>query len=325
VWWYRRDVPKDIRKLLACTAVWKSLDTSDENEARRREKVEDVKFERRLQEARDSFDPGKRRSHAVANFIDEAALGSVRVGDILRGGAGSGLYLTSGAVRAEDQQAVGDGINSILQERTAQQLKVSEVLQEIAAILPGLPRDAWERCQRDMLSIVRHYTSTAPRAIPNVVATPEVCFWSVIFDTWENEMKPAPKTVYSWKQIVRKLVAHQARDPKLTVEQAMAWNAGAITEEALIEWKNSVVQSIGPTTIKNHLTIFRTMYNYAADNKLLARDVAEAVKRVRHRAKKRPGTGRLGYTDDEARDILTAARSRLAVVALVGRGVGDQN
>jgi len=309
VWWYRRDVPKDARNLFGCTAVWKSLDTSDENEAKRLEKAEDVKFERRLGEARDSADPEKRRSHAVAAFIEGVPAGSIRVLDIQRGGAGIVGYIASDAVHEEDQHAVGDGIKLMLQERFAQQSKVSELLQEIAAIMPGLSQDAWERCQRDMLSIARHYTSPTPGTTPTVVA-PEICFWGLIFDTWESEMKPASKTVYSWKRIVRKLVAHLARDPNLTVEQAMAWNAAAITEKALIEWKNSVVHSIGPTTIKNHLTIFRTMYNYASDNKLLPRSVAEGVKQVKHKAKKRPGTRQLGYTDDDARAILTSARQQ---------------
>jgi integrase len=124
-------------------------------------------------------------------------------------------------------------------------------------------------------------------------------------------MKPVPKTVYSWKGIVRKLVSHLANNPKLTVAQAMTWNAAAITQGDLINWKDSLVTKIGPTTVRNHLTIFRTLYNYAADNKLLPKAVAETVKGVKHKAKKRPGTRRLGYTDDEARAILTAARAEL--------------
>jgi hypothetical protein len=222
VWWYRRDVPKDVRKLLECTAVWKSLETSDENEAKRLEKVEDVKFERRLRWARDSADPEKRRSRAVANFIDQVRPGSIRVGNISRGAGGMGFYL-SNAVCEEDQRAVSNGITSILDEHGTQLSKATTLLREIAAILPGLPQDAWERCQRDVLSVVQHYALPTTNA-PSTVEAPEICFWGVIFDTWEKETKPTSRTIYSWKRIVRKLVAHQARTPKLTVEQAMAWS-----------------------------------------------------------------------------------------------------
>jgi hypothetical protein len=52
----------------------------------------------------------------------------------------------------------------------------------------------------------------------------------------------------------------------------------------------------------------RTIYNYAADNKHITVDVSDRVKAVKFRAKRKPGTGRLGYTDDEAAMILTMAR-----------------
>jgi hypothetical protein len=49
-------VPKDARTAFGCTAVWKSLDTSNETEAQRLEKEHDVEFERRLREARTARD-----------------------------------------------------------------------------------------------------------------------------------------------------------------------------------------------------------------------------------------------------------------------------
>jgi hypothetical protein len=139
-----------------------------------------------LREARDSFDPEKRRSHTVANYVDQTASGSSRVIYISRGIAGTSGYLVSGAVHAEDQQAVGDGIKSRIQKRNARQLKLTGVLLEIAATLSSLPPDTWERCQRDMLSVVRRYSSMAPPPATRTVAPPEICLWGMIFDTWEK-------------------------------------------------------------------------------------------------------------------------------------------
>lgn len=304
VWWYRRDVPKDARPAFGwpsakhggvrrLTAVWESLHTTDENEAKRLEKIKDVEFERRLRAARDSLDPEKRRARAIAEYMEQVPRG-IAVLDIQRGGMGVAAH--------EDS----DSINAALGERWQNQSKVTELLREVAAVLPALPLDCWERCQSDMLNIVRHYA--APAATTPTITAPEVCLWGTIFDRWAAEMKPGRKTVYSWKRIIRKLVAHLAGKPALTVDEAMAWNAAALTEDALIGWKNALVLVNGPTTIKNHLTILRTLYNYAAGNKLLSASVAEGVKRVKHKAKNRPGTGRLGFTDKEARAILLAAR-----------------
>jgi integrase len=220
--------------------------------------------------------------------------GAVRVLAIRRGGMGVAAY----------EEA--DSINAALRDRWQKQSNVAELLREIAAIMPGLPAESWERCQAEVLNIIRHYVSPAPKA--PTIAAPEICLWGTIFDSWEAGMKPGSKTVYSWKRMVRKLVAHLCTTPKLTVDEAMAWNAASLTDDELIGWKNSLVATLSATTIKNHLTILRTLYNHAADNKMLLASVAEAVKRVKHKGKKRPGTGRLGYTDDEARAILTAAR-----------------
>lgn len=132
--------------------------------------------------------------------------------------------------------------------------------------------------------------------------------WGTVFGHWEKEAKPTRKTVYSWKKIIGKLVAHLRGVPKVTEDEAMAWNAAEFTEDELIGWKNSLVTKLNPTTTGNHLTILRTLYNYARDNRLVPASVAEGVSRVKYKGKRKPGTKRLGYTDGEAVAILTATR-----------------
>lgn len=305
VWWYRRDVPKDARAGFGCTATWKSLGTSDEHEAQRLEKEEDVKFERRLREARDYADPEKRQARMAAAYLDLVPHQGVRIHTVRRGGFGLTGYLKN-AVPAGDEQAVADNVSVALRERGEAQARDAAFLREIAAMLAELPPDSTDRCHSDVLNIVRHHGEVASKT-PTITA-PGICLWGTIFDHWEAAMKPGSKTVYSWKQIIRKLVVHLSGSLKLTVDEAMAWNAASLSESELIEWKNSLVTGLSGTTIKNHLTILRTLYNYATDNRLVLPSVAEGVKRVKHKARKRPGTKRLGYTDEEARAILTAAR-----------------
>jgi len=149
-------------------------------------------------------------------------------------------------------------------------------------------------------------TTPGKAAVPLI---PGYCTFVTIFEKWQDEMKPAPKTVYSWKKIVGKLVAHIRHVRTVTEAEMMAWNAASVTEQDVIAWKDSLVASGShPNTIKNHLTILRTIYNYAARNKHVTADVSDRVKAVKFRAKKKPGTGRLGYTDDEAALILNMAR-----------------
>ncbi len=319
VWWYRRDVPKDVHKVFKwptrsgerhITAVWESLHTPDENEAKRLEKIKDVEFERRLREARDHADPEKRRRQAAERIVGDGRLrldAETLAFDFETTAVQSRTEFEA-LVAPEDREPIAGVVGQLISERVAAQTDHMAAIYVLSDLLQNVPAESRERCHADLLGILRHYVS--PASTPPSISAPEVCLWGTIFDTWAAEMKPGTKTVYSWKRIVRKMVAHLADKPALTVDEAMAWNATALTEEALIGWKNALVQINSPKTVKNHLTILRTLYNYAATNKLLAVSVAAGVKKVKHVAKRRPGTGRLGFTDQEARAILLAARQQ---------------
>jgi integrase len=71
-------------------------------------------------------------------------------------------------------------------------------------------------------------------------------------------------------------------------------------------WKDKLVSSgLSPTTIKNHLTVLRTLYNFAKGNKRILVSPAAGVK---YRAKSDPRRKRRGYTEENAKRILVAAR-----------------
>ena len=57
IWYYRRAVPKDVRKAFECSEVVHSLETTSLIEAERFEKAYDVEFQTRLHAARSATDP----------------------------------------------------------------------------------------------------------------------------------------------------------------------------------------------------------------------------------------------------------------------------
>jgi hypothetical protein len=81
--------------------------------------------------------------------------------------------------------------------------------------------------------------------------------WRDLIADWARENNVKERTKYGWTKIIEKLTAHVGHD-----------DAAAVTEDDLIGWKNKLVSSgLGSTTIKNHLTVLRTLYNFAKDNK----------------------------------------------------------
>jgi integrase len=150
---------------------------------------------------------------------------------------------------------------------------------------------------------------TRPEGAGKSTTASEFCAFRTIYEKWQKEQKPVAKTVYSWKRILSKLVAHIGNVPSVTEGELMRWNAASLTEQQVISWKDALVaHELHPTTIENHLTILRTIYNYAKANKLVPANAVEAAGAVKYKAKRRPGTKSRGFTDDEARTILLAAR-----------------
>src|SRR5260370_40908587 len=68
---YRRAVPQDVRAAFdGKSEVTRSLDTSNEAEARRLEKKLDVEFEERLHRARDAANPNTRRARIAKDILE---------------------------------------------------------------------------------------------------------------------------------------------------------------------------------------------------------------------------------------------------------------
>ena len=60
---------------------------------------------------------------------------------------------------------------------------------------------------------------------------PGFCTLGTIFTKWQDEKRPARKTVYSWKKILGKLVAHLQGVEKVGEDQLLLWNTASLSEE----------------------------------------------------------------------------------------------
>jgi integrase len=128
--------------------------------------------------------------------------------------------------------------------------------------------------------------------------------FSDLLDDWARERLGSEKTRYSWGKIIKKLIKHLRPGQPGKFYESLDYDASAVSENDLIGWKDKLVSSkLSPTTIKNHFTVLRTLYNFAKDNKRIPISPAAAVK---YRGKPK-GKAR-SYTDDDAKRILEAAR-----------------
>lgn len=303
---YRRAVPADARAAFDCWEVTRSLHTSSETEAQRLEKAHDVEFERRLREIRQARNP---------EYVAEQITNNIRLtnaGRVLRGGFGMTGRIVAADLSVDDQEKVRTTVAGYLEKLRDQGEEVQSLFQEIGDLLAKpVGGEVLPQLRAAMRSMASHYVPESEQIQPAVAAAPipGFCAFRTIFEKWEKEQRPASKTIYSWKKIIGKLVAHSRGVASVTEGQLMAWNAASLTEQDVIAWKDALVSSkLNPTTIGNHLTILRTIYHYASRNRLVDPGVANGVCGVRFKAKKKPGTKRRGYTEVEARAILIAAR-----------------
>lgn len=118
-----------------------------------------------------------------------------------------------------------------------------------------------------------------------------------LFDAWAAERKPVQKTVDSFRSCVLKFCAFIGHE-----------DATRVTDTDVVNWKDALVQSgLKAATINNkQLSALKLALGYGKDNRKLPANVATGVSVLVPRAD-RPDMR--GYTDAEARTILTAARA----------------
>ena len=131
-------------------------------------------------------------------------------------------------------------------------------------------------------------------APPKTTKVSTVAFDDLV-NGWSAERKPAEKTLYDWTRVMAQLgdfVGHR--------------DAGKITGENLVAWKDSLVASgLAAKTIReSRLAPVRAILRWGVDNRRLAENAAE---RITISVKQKPGQGKRGFKDVEAAQILEAA------------------
>jgi integrase len=122
-----------------------------------------------------------------------------------------------------------------------------------------------------------------------------VTFASLV-DGWAAEKRPSAKTLYAWRRVVDQLAAFVGHN-----------DAARLTADDLVAWKAALLAGgLRPKTIREgKLAAVRAILQWGKDNRRLPSNVAEQVT-IDVRTK--PSESKRGFSDDEARLILTAAR-----------------
>ena len=162
IYYYRRVVPKDARRAFGCTEVVRSLETSNESEAKRLEKQHDVEFEKRLREAKQASDP-----HAVAERIANSV--RLEVGSV-NPYRRTTRELAETPLTDEGRALAADLIGQSLNQRFVQQADINGFLSQIGDLLTPLSPDSLSQCRDTILAIVRHQVGAAV-ALPQTTAT----------------------------------------------------------------------------------------------------------------------------------------------------------
>lgn len=142
--------------------------------------------------------------------------------------------------------------------------------------------------------------SPDPRAarFPPFQATPAApggIILTDLFDRWAAETKPAGSTLTTWRGIIKALTAHVGHE-----------DAKSITTEHVIAWKDKRIAAgrSAKTVNDSDLTALRALYRWGISNRLVTENPALGVKVS---AKRKAGTSKLPYTDDEVARLLSLA------------------
>jgi len=101
----------------------------------------------------------------------------------------------------------------------------------------------------------------------------------------------------TWERVIGKLIRHVGQS-----------DIRLITEDDVLSWKLSLIDSgLGPKTIKNHLTIAKTLFNFAVGNKLIPSNPAS---KVTYKGQSDPARMPRSYSDAEAKLVLGEARQQ---------------
>jgi integrase len=267
IYWLRKRVPDDLRSIVGKAEHKRSLKTKDPVEAK--------------------------RLHAVALAELESHWKLLR--------QSSPQPSTLPATMSEPQPDYGEmlilyqiGLDGERRKRDASRSRTTDAKVEewVNPFQPAIDRAMeYFKKARERERIGTPVTAATPDSQP---ARRPVTF-DFLFQGWEAERKPLPKTSYEYRRVIRDLRAFLGHD-----------DAGKIASGDVVRWKSHLIEAnLRPKTIKDaKLAPLRAILQWGADNNHLPSNPAA---RVTIEVKCRAGDGKRGFNDDEAHLILTTA------------------
>jgi hypothetical protein len=183
-----------------------------------------------------------------------------------------------------DEHVIGRGVTTRPEDRErlarAASMQVQRVIQAHETYLLGkheISAGGWEPSKR------------------RVPATP-LTFEAVI-QGWLVEKKPNEKTEYTWRRVMKELSDFVGHD-----------DARRVSADDLVSWKADLLAKgrAAKTIRDSKLAPVRAIFQWAVDNRKLD---ANPAARINIDLKSRSSEKRRGYTDEEAKIILRAARA----------------
>lgn len=311
-YWFRKRVPDDLRSLIGKREERFSLGTRDPAEAKRLHVIKLAEVEERWSNLR----AGQRPLSP-----DDIAREAAAIGDQVRRQLvadpyqelpwdpeiGAGLWRTDGGYYTDITQS----LNPMEGKRLAQRATCYALVDErLAARGLAAQDDDRLRLARavslELQRIVQEHQAyllgkTEPRPVrggPSVIRVPTAPLtFQAVIEGWLLEKKPNQKTEYTWRKVMTQLSRFLGHD-----------DARRASPDDLVSWKADLLaKGLKAKTIRDSkLAPVRAIFQWAVDNRKLD---ANPAARINIDLKARSSEKRRGYSDEEAKIILRAART----------------
>lgn len=314
-YWFRKRVPDDLREAIGKREERFSLGTREPSEAKRLHAL-------KLAEVEERWSNLRRGQRPLSS--DDIAREAAAIGDQVRRQLDSDPYQSIAwdvEVGADLWQPSGGGIlyTDIAQPLSAQERKkldqqsISYALVDERLVARGLAAEANDRerlaraVSMEMQRVVQDHRAyqlgkvevrsigaRSLNAAPRTQSAP--LKFETVIEGWLIEKKPIKKTEYVWRRTMNQLSEFLGHD-----------DVRRIRADDLVAWKAALLaQGLKAKTIRDgKLAPVRAILQWATDNRKLD---ANPGARINIDLKARSSEKRRGYTDDEAKTILRAAR-----------------
>ncbi len=309
IYWFRRRVPASLKAVVGKTEEKFSLGTRDPNEAKRLHAEAALEVEQRwanlaAAEIRISEREATEMARPIYDgFIEahrenpsEQRLWHIELGSALFEPLANALDLMSFSAddfRRQEMHTLVEHNTSELLRRSGRRLDEVGMSRLKQAVASAFQSGAQALASARDFSSTRSAT-TAPLA--GATSTDPVTFSSLL-DGWALEKKPKAKTEYSFRRVLDELAREVGFD-----------DASRLTTQHLIAWKEGMLKrGLSPRTIRfSKIAAVSAVLRWGADNLKITENVVGKVV-VAGAGETKAGTGRRGYTDEEAKIVLAAA------------------